>query len=84
MKIDTPEKDWRAGCEDERKNGIIASDELESLLEESEVIEAVDVDLGAYSRPEARILADGLDVGSELIRRGVARYTEYKQVEWCD
>ena len=83
LKIDTPEKGWRAGCDYERKLALEAGKHLVSIINNSLIVEAVDVDLAAFSRIEARILADGLDVGSELIRRGVARYTDYKQVEWC-
>lgn len=83
--IDTPEKGRLAKCDRERQLGEAATEKTRGMLPEGAEITLHDIKQDKYGgRVVARIVADGADVGSEIIRAGLAKpYDGGKKDGWC-
>lgn len=80
--IDTPE--IKGQCEDEVKRAIAARDTARALLKAGRVIELTNMRYGYYGRVVADVWIDGVSLGGELLRRGLARrYLSGFKPSWC-
>ena len=80
--VDTPET-YRPRCEAERKRGKEASAATAKLLPVGSTVTLRTVTQDLYGdRIDSEVIsADGVDIGAELIRRGLA--TKYGNKPWC-
>lgn len=84
--IDTPESNYLAKCEKEKILGLQAKQFLMSLASASETMMARNVTWDKYGgRILAEVEINGLNVGQEMIRRGIAApYTGTgPKPNWC-
>lgn len=80
--IDTPEKGWRASCEDEALLADLATEAAEDLLGERVVLVVKGRD--SFGRILAHVLLeDGHDYGTEMIARGLALPYADRKEGWC-
>jgi len=81
--IDTPE--IKGKCERERRLAREAKAVVARLLVNAKSIRLVGVGRGKYFRITAHVVADGVDVGDELLRRGLAVPYDggRKSYGWC-
>lgn len=82
--INTPEIKGR--CEHERQLARQAKGVVARVLSKAKRIVLVDVGRDKYFRIDAFVVADGVDVGAELIRRGLAVPYDggTKTNPWCE
>lgn len=80
--IDTPEMNGK--CEREKEMARAARDLVNDRLSRAGSIDLEDLGRDKHFRIDARIIADGQDVGAELLRRGLARpYAGGRRAPWC-
>ena len=80
--IDTPERSWRASCEDEALLADLATEAAEELLGERVVLVVEGRD--SFGRILAHVLLeDGRDYGTEMIARGLALPYAERAGGWC-
>lgn len=80
--IDTPEKGWRASCEDEAHLADLATEAAEELLGERVVLVVKGRD--SFGRILAHVvLEDGRDYGTEMMRLGLALPYAERERGWC-
>lgn len=80
--IDTPEKGWRASCEDEALLADLATEAAHELLGERVVLVVEGRD--SFGRILAHVLLeDGRDYGQEMIVRGLALPYAERERGWC-
>lgn len=84
LNIDAPELEGK--CAGERILAIQARDELRAMLAAAKAVEVCPIRWDKYGgRIDVMVWADGVDVGEELVRRGLARpYDGGKRASWCD
>lgn len=83
LDIDTPERSWRASCEDEALLADLATEAAEELLGERVVLVVEGRD--SFGRILAHVvLEDGRDYGTEMIARGLALPYAERAGGWCD
>ncbi len=84
LNIDAPEMEGK--CVGERMLAIQARDELRAMLATAKSVEVCPIRWDKYGgRIDAMVWADGVDVGEEMVRRGLARpYAGGKREGWCD
>jgi endonuclease YncB( thermonuclease family) len=82
--IDVPEIKGR--CDRERRLAHEAKAVVAGLLSKAKRIALVNVGRDKYFRIDATVVADGIDVGAELIRRGLAVPYDggTKTTPWCE
>ncbi len=80
--IDAPETGGKARCLAERRLADIATQTLRSLTASGKV-ELRREGRDRYGRTLARVSVGGVDVGEELIRRGVAVRWTGRRADWC-
>src|SRR5690606_10322076 len=81
--IDTPERGWRADCEDEALLADLATEAAEDLLGERVVLVVKGRD--SFGRILAHVeLPDGRDYGREMIARGLALPYAERAEGWCE
>ena len=82
--IDTPEIKWRAKCDRERDLGERAKSLIEKTLSNAKDMRLRVYKKGKFGRLLVDIIADGVDVASLLIKKGLARpYDGGKRQGWC-
>lgn len=83
--IDTPEKGWRAKCEEERKKAEEAFELTKKLLMEAKDIRFDVVKWDKYGgRIDAVVRADGQDIAQALFDAGLAiSYDGGTKQSWC-
>ena len=79
--IDTPE--IRGKCLEERELAVKARDRLGRLLTDARRVDLVNASLDSFGRILARVAADGVDVGEQLVAEGLARRWAGKREGWC-
>ena len=81
--IDTPE--IRADCRTEKKMALDAKERVNRLLEKAKHITLRETGRDKYFRIVARVVADGVDVGSMLLKEGLAVPYDggRKDNAWC-
>lgn len=80
--IDAPE--MKAKCTKEKVLAIKAKKLTTSLLINAKYIELKDIKRGKYFRIIANVYADGVSVGSQLLKAGYAvRYNGGTKIDWC-
>lgn len=79
--IDAPEIGEPA-CLAEAMLGEIAAIRLSELIEDAEIT-ILRIDVDKHGRTLARVYADDVDVGEQLVLEGVADYWLGRQVDWC-
>ena len=81
--VDTPE--IRGKCPTEKKIAMDAKKRIQQLLEKAKHITLKETGRGKYFRIVARVVADGVDVGTVLLKEGLA--VPYKggkkNKNWC-
>ena len=87
--IDTPERNWRADCLQERLLGNKAGEHLSKLLTGHDIIVEPTKDKPSYvGRIIAKVYVNGINVGDEMIKAGHAHAYFAKRGEtrggWCD
>jgi endonuclease YncB( thermonuclease family) len=84
--LDTPEKSWRAKCEDERNRAISASVFVENLLVNAKSIKiTIPAKKDKFGRLLALVVIDGKDLTETLVSKGFARrYYGGTKSTWCD
>ncbi|MBY0475389.1 MAG: thermonuclease family protein [Nitrosomonas sp.] len=81
--IDAPE--LRGKCDQEKSGAIDSRAYLAQLLLNSQEIELRNVARDKYFRINAEVFADGINVGADMISKGLARpYSGGKRSGWCD
>ena len=80
--LDTPEKRHLAECLAERMLARLASERLEELVYEIDVVIERD-GIDRFGRTLARVFVEGEDAAEVLVREGLARRWEGRQVDWC-
>lgn len=79
--VDTAE--IRANCSDEKAMAIMGRDFTFKALSRANVIELREIKRGKYFRLVADVYIDGVNLGSELLKAGLA--VEYgKKNTWCE
>jgi len=82
--VDAPET-WRPACERERMLGKLATGNLALLVKSAEVLEYCPTgEPPSWGRTIAHVLADGRNVGDQLIVDGYARRWTGRKESWCD
>lgn len=83
--VDTPEKGWRAKCKIEENLGILATDAIQELINNSYRREIVLLDWDMYGgRVLGDVLLDGVSIRQILINKGYAKpYYGRKKESWC-
>jgi micrococcal nuclease len=81
--IDTPE--IRGKCKREKALAQEAKKLVKRYLDSASEIVLHDVQRGKYFRVVARVEADGVDIGAELLKKGLAVAYDggTKTVDWC-
>ena len=80
--IDTPDRSWRAACEDEALLADLATEAAEELLGERVVLVVEGRD--SFGRILAHVvLEDGRDYGTEMVRLGLALPYAERERGWC-
>lgn len=81
--IDTPEIHGK--CEQEKRRAIEARDVLLGLIRQASRIELHEPGRDKYFRLDVRMVADGQDLGAELVRLGLAvpYFGGRKEHDWC-
>ena len=81
--VDTPE--IRAKCPVEKTIAMDAKKRIRQLLEKAKRITLKETGRGKYFRIVARVVADGVDVGTVLLKEGLAvSYRGGKKIKnWC-
>lgn len=80
--IDTPERGWRADCEDEALLADLATEAARELLGERVMLVVEGRD--SFGRILAHVLLeDGRDYGTEMIARGLAMPYAERERGWC-
>lgn len=84
--IDTPEKDFRAKCEDENIRGHMATEFTKNVVEHANSIKVSIVQWDKFgSRLDGDLIIDGQKLSKMLIDNGLARsYHGEKKESWCD
>ena len=81
--IDAPE--LRGKCEQEKSGAMDSRAYLANLLLNAKDIELRNVHRDKYFRINAEVFADGVNVGSDMISKGLARpYRGDKRSRWCN
>lgn len=82
--VDAPET-WRPACERERMLGKLATGNLAMLVKSAEALEYCPTgEPPSWGRTIAHVLADGRNVGDQLIVDGYARRWTGRKESWCD
>lgn len=84
--VDTPEKGFRAKCENEAKRGAAATEFTKKLVASAKKTQISLIDWDKFGgRVLGDVIIDGQSLRSALIKNGYAReyYGEAKQ-SWCD
>ncbi|MER2511513.1 MAG: thermonuclease family protein [Nitrosomonas ureae] len=81
--IDAPE--LRGKCEEEKSGAMDSKAYLTNLLLSAKDVELRNVHRDKYFRINAAVFADGVDVGTDMISKGLARpYSGGKRSGWCN
>lgn len=81
--IDTPE--IRGKCEQEKIGAIDSRTYLAQLLLNAKEIELRNLGRDKYFRINAEVFADGVNVGADMISKGLARpYSGGRRSGWCN
>jgi endonuclease YncB( thermonuclease family) len=82
--IDAPETGSRSECPEERALGQAARAYVESWIAGAHEVEAIPVGRrDRYGRVVARIEIDGVDLGEQLIARGLAQPWRGRKADFC-
>ena len=83
--VDTPEKSWRAECEDEALQGEEASAFTKQMIKDSKVKQVSIIAWDKYGgRVLGDVLLDGKSLRMMLLEKGYAReYYGDKKESWC-
>tara|TARA_B110000503_G_C7157829_1_gene418130 strand:- start:1212 stop:1655 length:444 start_codon:yes stop_codon:yes gene_type:complete len=83
--VDTPEKSWRAECEDEALQGEAASAFTKQMLKDSKIQQVSIIAWDKYGgRVLGDVLLDGRSLRMMLLEKGYAReYYGKKKESWC-
>lgn len=82
LDVDTPEK--RGLCEYETMLGLMATDAAESILSDARQINVMVQGEDAFGRALGVVTVDGVDLGAELTRRGLAKpFKRGRNENWC-
>lgn len=82
--IDTPEKGWRAKCEYESELSIKALDFVKSMVDNGKDYRVNIYGRGSRGRILAELLVDDVNIGTELIEKGLAvPYNGKTKPSWC-
>jgi micrococcal nuclease len=80
--IDTPE--IRGKCPDEKRKALESKKFINSYLKNAKRIDLENTERGKYFRILANIVADGKDLSTLMIEKGLARpYQGEKRKGWC-
>jgi micrococcal nuclease len=81
--IDTPE--IKGKCDAEKAKAVKAKDFVVGLLSKAKTVQLVKPQREKYFRVLATVLADGVDVGKELIKKKLAvpYFGDTKETDWC-
>lgn len=80
--IDAPE--IRSHCESEKTGAIAAKKFLFEMIKNSRLVSLVNPQRDKYYRLRAAVFADGVDIGEEMLKRGLVRpYHGEKRLGWC-
>lgn len=84
LNIDTPEMPPRSQCESERLLALEATARLKSLMRGGDVVlYPGPADRDRYGRLLRRAEINGVDLGEQLIREGLAQRWAGAKARWC-
>ena len=81
--IDTPERQWRAGCDAEFRLAELASRRVEHLIREAQTIEIERSGQDYYRRTLATVHVDDRTISAVLIEEGLAVAWSGRRHDWC-